>query len=542
MMRFLIIDDDVFVHTNLKKMINWEAEGFSLYDAAIYGAEAVRMIDQIGPDIVITDMNMPGIDGVGIIRYLLEKHTPIKVIALSAYDDFEYVKQSLKLGAVDYILKHTLTPEVLLTLLHGVRETIFREKRKGEEEQRLDEQIQTGRSFLQQNFIKTLIRDGTRDHAMTVRRIHDLGLRLSSKNLVVVAGEIDDYSALPEKFSVSEIENLMKSFINMGTEILKDTVPSLITILEEGKFVMIFSFEAIRSNQEIYHQVFTTLTRIKTTIKRYLNLTACFGLDGICPDLTELDRYYQKARRQLDKKFYAGKDMIFHDPLTVEMKNDLHILEIKDEKRIFDMIQSGKSEELRLYLDKIFERIKQDRPSPNSTKIAFVTLINIANKVARDTVIDLALIYGDGCNPYEHMERLETAEEVKAWLVQVYEKAINLLELFHLNPDYDELIKKTIGYIHKNYKTGISLCDIAESIGVNSSYLSRKFKQDCGKGIAEYLNDIRIEQAKLLMKNGLKKVKEIACEVGFNNYNYFFKVFKECEGMTPLEYEKSCRG
>ena len=125
MMRFLIIDDDVFVHTNLKKMINWEAEGFSLYDAAIYGAEAVRMIDQIGPDIVITDMNMPGIDGVGIIRYLLEKHTPIKVIALSAYDDFEYVKQSLKLGAVDYILKHTLTPEVLLNLLHGDREVVF---------------------------------------------------------------------------------------------------------------------------------------------------------------------------------------------------------------------------------------------------------------------------------------------------------------------------------------------------------------------------------------------------------------------------------
>jgi two-component system, response regulator YesN len=94
----------------------------------------------------------------------------------------------------------------------------------------------------------------------------------------------------------------------------------------------------------------------------------------------------------------------------------------------------------------------------------------------------------------------------------------------------------------------VTLINIANKIardsgidGVNSSYLSRKFKKDCGKGVAEYLNFIRIEQAKKLMENGCKKVKEIASDVGFNNYNYFFKVFKDSQGMTPLEYEKSCR-
>jgi two-component system response regulator YesN len=116
------------------------------------------------------------------------------------------------------------------------------------------------------------------------------------------------------------------------------------------------------------------------------------------------------------------------------------------------------------------------------------------------------------------------------------------LELFCINPEYDEVTQKTIEYVYRNYHKDLSLSDIADYIGVNSSYLSRKFKKDCGKGIIEYLNTIRIEQAKLLMENGCKKVKEIALDVGFYNYNYFFKVFKDSQGMTPLEYEKSCRG
>jgi two-component system, response regulator YesN len=126
----------------------------------------------------------------------------------------------------------------------------------------------------------------------------------------------------------------------MSTEILKDTEKSLISVLEAGKFVIIFSFEDLHSNQDIYNQVFTTLIRIKTTIKRYLNMTACFGLDGICNDIMEVNQYYRKAEMLLGKKFYEGKDRIFHDPSVGAVNHNIHVLEIKEEKNILQFIKS----------------------------------------------------------------------------------------------------------------------------------------------------------------------------------------------------------
>ncbi len=542
MLKVLIVDDDIFVYTNLKELIQWENEGFVLCNVALSGIGAIDIIQKEHPEIVITDINMPGMSGVTLIKLIQEQYPQIKVIALSAYDDFEYVKQSLKMGAADYILKHTLTAEVLLNVLNSLRETINGKKQEDETNQRLEEQIQTGKQVLRQNFIRQLIQGGSREATDIERKLSELNLDLGLRNLMVVAGEVDDYAILKTKFTADEINNLMKSLVDMSSEILKDSVKSIISILEEGKFVVIFSFDDLHSNQSIYNQVFTTLMRIKTTIKRYLNITACFGLDGICNHISNIGQYYLKAEQLLTRRFYEGKDRIFHDPSVTRTETNPTILGIKEEKNILQYIKSLERDQLKTCINDIFERIQQYQPGLSSTKMMFITLINIANKIIRDSSIDSSVIYGDVSDPYEHIKQFGTISDVKDWILALYERTINALELFCLNPKYDGVTKKAIEYIYKNYQTDLSLNDIAIHVGVNSSYLSRKFKQDCGKSVIEYLNTIRIEQSKMLMENGHQKVKEIADEVGFNNYNYFFKVFKDSQGMTPLEYEKSCRG
>lgn len=540
MFKVLIIDDDIFVHSNLKKLIDWEKEGFILCRAAINATEAIQIIAEENPEIIFTDMSMPGLSGVEIIKYLLLNHPQTKVIGLSAYDDFEYVKESMKLGAVDYILKHTLTPELLLNLLQSVKQTIIREIREGERSQKIEEQIQTGKSVLQQNFIRMLVLEGNHNKIEVAAQIEALDLELGLENLVVVTGEIDDYPVLSEKYSVIELENLMKSFNEMSAEILRDMGQSVISLLEEGRFVIIFSFEDI-SSQSIYNQVFTSLSRIKTTIKRYLNITACFAMVGICKDITDINNYFLKAERLLSKKFYEGKDRIFHDPSVEAMHHDFHVLDIGAEKQLLHLVKSGERDRVKTYLKEIFDKIQQYQPDLKSAKITFITLLNIINKIARDYSIQMTFIYGDEDDPYQQLDKFETVREIGAWFLKLYDNLIDSIELLCVNPEYDEITNKAIEFIRKNFRDEISLTDIANYIGVNSSYLSRKFKKDCGKGVIEFLNSFRIEQAKLLMENGRKKVKAIANEVGFYNYNYFFKVFKDSQGMTPLEYEKSCR-
>jgi two-component system response regulator YesN len=541
MLKVLIVDDDIFVYTHLKELIQWEKEGFELCNVVLSGMEAVDIIQKEHPEIVITDINMPGMNGVTLIKLIQEKFPQTKVIALSAYDDFEYVKQSLKMGAADYLLKHTLTAEVLLNVLHSLRESINDKKQEDETNQRLEEQIETGKQVLRQNFIRQLIQGGLRETTEIERKISELNLNLGLRNLVVVAGEVDDYGILKAKFTADEISNLMKSLMDMSSEILKDSIKSIISVPEDGKFVIIFSFDHLHSNQSIYNQVFATLMRIRTTIKRYLNITACFGLDGICNHISDAGQYYLKAEQLLARRFYEGKDRIFHDPSVIRAEENQPILGIKEEKDILQYIKSLERDPLRSYIYDIFEKIQHHQPGLNSTKMMLITLINIANKIIRDSGIDSSVIYGGIRDPYEYIKQFDTIADVKDWVLALYERTIDALELFCLNPEYDGVTKRAIEYIYKNYRTDLSLNDIAIHVGVNSSYLSRKFKQDCGKSVIEYLNTIRIEQAKMLMENGHQKVKEIADEVGFNNYNYFFKVFKDSQGMTPLEYEKSSR-
>lgn len=541
MLKAIIVDDDVFFHTNLKQMISWEAEGFTICGTAVSGTEALSLMATAKPDMMITDMNMPGINGVTLIRQVLEKYPQLKVIALSAYNDFEYVKQSLKMGAEDYLLKHTLTPASLLAVLRSVKWSIDQERQEEKEQNKIEEQINLGRSVLRQNFIKKLIYEEPSAWEEIGAGIKALDLNLSTKNLLVAVGVIDDYNLLKERYSAAEFGDMIRSLLDIAAEILDDTGQTLIAPLDEGRLVIIFSFGDVCSNHKMYNLVMTALNRIRATLKRYLNITVCFGLSGVCNHITEISSYYRQAEELLAKRFYHGKDRVFYDRTVGRMSANLVLLGVKEEKRLLELVKTRNREELNQALNTVFARIQRCQPNISTSKMVLVNLITIVNRLLRDLELPGELIYADICNPFEQLERFDTIQEAKAWILALYQKLVNTMELYFLNEDWSDVTKTALRFIYRNYQKPIGLRQIAEEIGVNYSYLSRKFKQDCGQGVAGYLNSFRIKKAKILIENGCRVVKEVAEEVGFSNYNYFFKVFKDCQGMTPLTYEKHCR-
>lgn len=414
MLKVLIVDDDPIARTNLKTLIDWERNGFEICGEAQNGTSAIQSINLVTPDIVITDMSMPIMDGVKLIGYLSEEYPDIKVIALSGYDDFDYVRQSMKHGAIDYILKHKLEPEVILAVLKSASEGILKDRQEIDKKNKLQEQLTESGTIMRQNFIRQLVYGGISEISEIKQKINELGVALDTRNISVVAIEIDDFFFLQERFSIKEINKLVYSFLDISNEILKDTGKALISHLEGGRFVIVFSF----------------------------------GNQMICAEM-----------------------------------------------------------------------------------------VNIVNRVAREFGIDVKNVYSDQDIPYNEMKKYETITEVKQWISNVYSKLINLLEVSKINPDFSDPTKKAMEFIQKNYAQNISLNETANHIGVSSSYLSRIFKEECKKGFIEYLNSVRVEHAKRLLEDGNCKLKDIIKEVGFNNYTYFFKVFKDLLGMTPQEYE-----
>ena len=294
-----------------------------------------------------------------------------------------------------------------------------------------------------------------------------------------------------------------------------------------------------RSVLFIQSHMITVISRIKASIKRYFNITASFSISRVCEDIKELNKYYVEAQTLLKEKFYKGKDNIFQIDMERHAWSEFISLDIRDEKNIALLIKTHDRDNLIKYLEGIFHRIYTCKASLDSTKMISVELINIVNAAAKEARIEIASVYQSTESPYNILNKYETVNDIRHWILAAYNQLVNELEALKLGEYYSDYTRKAIEYINKNYHRDISLNDAAGHVGISPAYLSRMFKADCCMGFTEYLNQIRIQKAKLLIEKRDSKVKEIANQVGFISYNYFFKVFKDIVGMTPVEYEQT---
>lgn len=543
MLKVLIVDDDILTRMNIKMIIDWNKMGYDICGEAVNGHNGIEMLETHNPEIVLTDMRMPVMDGLGLIEWINKYKPYIQVIALSGYDDFDYVKDSMKLGAIDYLIKHKLNPELLLSALEQAKSRIIKTKKAIEEKHQIENQLQLAQGHLNQQFLRALLNGEITELAEIKQGIKNHHLNLEVMNNIVVVLEIDDYSFLKDKFTEMELNKRVTNvFIEIIQQILNETKQAYIIHIEQGKFAIVLSVSKAYSMLYVYNQMYQIIDRIKISIKRYLNLTACFGVSPVCPTLQKINHYYQKANLLLDEKFYKGKDQLFMENSERVIKNEFMTLTTEQEKTIILSLKTYDEETLKKTLDAIFCWVIEQRANPNSTHMIVAELINIISLVAMQSNIKMDEIFSADDVPYSKMQKYDNIIDVKNWIKERYLHLLLLMKQnAYDNSNYSENTRKAIDYIHNNYHKNISLDDTARHINVSSSYLSRIFKEECNVNYIRYVNQLRVEKAKMLIENGETRIKDIIQQVGFQNYNYFFKVFKESTNMTPLEYEEMMR-
>lgn len=536
MIKVLIVDDSASARTDLKTLIDWDQCGYELIGEANHGIEAIEMINKQLPDLVITDMNMPVMDGVQLIEYIHSHHPSIKTIALSAYDDFDFVRQSLKNGAVDYLLKHQINADTLLQLLQSIKEEIIREQSSLKEA----DHFPGSKKVLRHEFLSMLLSGSITDPEEIAESLRTLVIPVDMKDLMVAVAEIDDYAFVKERYTSSEQEKLIHTFLDISEEILKEWKGSIIFPVASGQFALIFSLGGINSKMYNYNRIFNVLNRIRSEVKRIMNITASFGVGPHTLSITELPCVFEEAKKVLESKFYRGKNGIYIE--NVEKLHDgFFCLDIKDEKELYAALYNVDRERVERQIEHIFAQISELRLRSKSTRLVCAELINILNKVCKENGIEVSRLYSVEDVPYIMMEKYETLLDIKKWIQGLFANLLSILEQNRISGHLSKATQMATIYIQENYDRDISLSDAAEYAGVSPSYLSRLFKEECGVGFAEYLNRVRIEKAKWYIEQGKYKLSEVVNRVGYNNYNYFFTVFKKMEGLTPLEYEKRCR-
>ena len=534
MLKVMIVEDDIFDYTHLKNIINWNQEGFQISEQVKNVEEAEKRLKEEKFDILITDMKMPGKSGADLIEFVSENYSEIKSIALSGYKEFDYVKQSLKAGAEDYILKHELRRDSLISLLSSLKKKI--EKNKEDKNSDLFEEsfFLDQKNILIQNFAEKLVRGYFTNKQDLQKQIDLLSINFDLKNIVLTIGQFDNYQELQQKYSAPKILNIKRSFINMADEILKENGKSFAVLKDEKNFLFLFSFQD-NSELKINNSISSAINRIKSALKNYLNITASFAVSNILHNPLEIAENYSQTAELLQNKFYQGKDMIIYQNQNNRIDNQKFNLDIKKEKLLLKYIEEKNSTALKSELDNLFLEIARIKPGLSVLKMTLISLINIINSSIKDNGLKRENVFEEVGNPYQKLEKLNSLAEFEKWIVKIYSNLIRELENKN---NYSDLINKTLHFIDKNYNQDLTLSEVASQIGVSYSYLSRKFKEECGQGFSDYLNKLRINKAKKMIAEGNNNIKEIVNQVGFNNYNYFFKVFKDLEGITPSEYER----
>lgn len=504
MIKVLIVDDEPLVRNFLRTLICWEEQGYEICAEATNGRTAINMINEHKPDIVILDISMPTMDGVALSTYIYENSLALKVIILSSYQDYSYVRTTMKNGAVDYLLKHEITCETLLQALKRAEKSI-RDKPVRDEAS-----VHAGKLLMRESIKKILLNLETPST--------EIAPQLAG---VVAVMQIVGYNAVCERFTVDARFRLEQSLLNISETILSDSEGGLIIPMDQGRYAIILPITEERSEANIKSSVGAIMSIFESAMGKYLNLSLIWVHGAVCTSALQLSQSYFTACALLD----GGAGSVNRNGAASRIR-----LTTFQEKSLLTALDAVNATATRAILDDIFSAFSGCENNPSTAKLAVSELITIATKICIREQINFDSLCNMG------MLHFNLMDDARKWTISLYDKLISKLAEKHPASAYHPYVARAIEYIHKRYAQNFSLSTMSDDLFISAPYLSRLFKEQTGKSFVDYLRAFRVRKAIELMNEGKYSISVISNMVGFKNYNYFFQVFKEVTGQTPKNY------
>jgi two-component system response regulator YesN len=532
MIKVLLVEDEKIIRIGIKMMIPWEEHGFEWIGGAEDGLEALAMIEQHRPDLIITDLMMPKMSGLELIQML--KKNPLfhgRVIVLSNYDDYELVRDAMKLGAVDYLLKLTLKPEELLEVLNKAVIELTAEK-EAKEIHRMNT-IVLRESLLQsrKNFLKELLHDDLLLEKGIVAKAQKLNVTFGNAPSFLLYLTLDQVDKIVNTGKWADKQLLIFSIQNIISEIINEFSQAEFTEIGFHDYVIILP-ESNKNGTE--HRKLQLAKQISSMLKIYLDLDVSVLISGVFNGLHLAREVFVTCKNAAEMRFYHSEPMIAH---AREIVFD-HILIVKlnlsIQEKLKKSAQSGDTNGLLMGFDGFLDTAGKERFHPSLVRKMALLAIEEWETAGADTKQPKVL-----SEPYKkRLIKAETLGEFKDAFVNAV-LALSENELTLSSKKYRKEIRDVIDYMLKNLDQKITLGMMANHVNMNESYLTRLFKLEMGKTIIHFLNDLRMEKAQGLLKNPDLSVKRVSELVGIPDPLYFNRIFNKVHGQSPTDFKKN---
>lgn len=533
MFQVLLVDDEPLVRNNLSTLINFRKHGFEICGEAHNGVMALALIEQSPPHIAIIDVNMPEMNGVELNRTIKERYPAIKTIMLSSFDDYDYVRECLKNGSIDYLLKHRLDGATLIDLLNKAVLALQQEDRLLENRNDQKAMAERMNPVLIRGYIADLVRRKPQSAQELEAFARKNGLYPQTVSYAAASLQIVPFLLLTQSCSDVQTNRLVQQAVEIMQQSLGDIQERTAAYLENGRMVVVFSFKE-RSEHAAASEADRMMSKLRHALELFLNLKCVYAVGHLCSSLSLLGTSYGSAERLLDfspneeltGQVNGGGNGIYGQRVS---------LTIEEQKQLLLSIEMLDKDGMQRLILSVFDSIKGQPIHSHSVQMIISELLHIADKVLKKWLPQHGSAM-DKLPARSELGRLDSVGEMEQWLQAFYASLLSLLKETHAVGPYSRHVSQAIGFILERYSGSVTLELAADAISLNPSYLSRLFKEETKSTFSEYLNRIRIDAARKLLENGQYSLKQISSQAGFSSYNYFFRVFKEMTGMTPQTY------
>ncbi len=520
--KVLLVDDEKLERVLIRKGFHWEEQGFEIIGEASNGEEALNILKHKPPDLVVTDINMPFMDGLLLTEKILKEYPQCRVIIVTGYREFDYARRAVKLGVKDFLLKPVNIKDLEETVIK-IQRDIEEQKSIKKEYVKLQERVHEHHEIVIESFLQRLV-EGRVEEEEAVNKLTLYGFEeILKRNRCINIKPI----FLPE---TKEEEKLQ--FSNELLAIAKSAGSEDMIIFQHFLYNIILFIPSIEDMQEVIAQ------NLFEEISKQKNIECIIGISEAQEGFQGILHAYTQSQKAISTSVILGKNRVIPYREYRRMKRKSNAVEKFDWKEFIESIEDGRESKVSEYIDYYLEAMSEEELfDANYLKLSTMSMLTKASGALTKYGKSLEDII-DPEDMYAKVSKIDTLWNMKQYLKESIGAIVDFNHTIRSKKG-NKLIDQVLLYLEKHlYEPNLTLKRIAKDIYVNESYLSRVFKKETGENLIEYITRKRIEESKRLLDTTDLKVYEIAERVGISDPHYFSICFKKQVGVMVKEYKK----
>lgn len=528
MYRMILADDELVILKSMSKILEWKQYDFEVCGVAENGEEVLEMIPALNPDLIITDVMMPRLNGIELAKQIRDNFSNIEVVVLSGYDEFDYAQSAIRAGVVEYLTK-PMKKEELIAALERVKNRLDRKKIMAENMEHLKKEVQRQIPIVKNQYFCGLINGVNEPESTILNKIKNFGSKLQGYSYLLCAFELD--YRIDESYDVCKHEMLWVQMNMIAEQVIMNEIQRWEHFKQGNKLYYIMEPRNENCNTKVLEDM---LTEIIKEFKTLSGESISVGISGKYEEYGKLCQAARECEISLEERCNTGDNscIFYEDVKLTAHKNHIYNRDLLN--TIISKMHALNQNEVVLLINGMYEELKKENALyPQFYGQTILLLVEIYNFA----VVSNPEVQKEVWQKITSLGDYKTAESLRNLTIKTVERVMPEVRQEKESKGRD-LIIAIEDYVQQNMDKEISLQEIADAVHISKSYLCSIFKRECGETFFNYLTAARINKAKELLKKTKHKVYVIAGMVGYQDYAYFAQVFKKSVGITAKEYRE----